>query len=201
MIHNIRLIKKEQQQTSRWAGGTTTQLVIYPEDAGYTDRSFQWRLSTARVELEESAFTSLHGFDRILMVLEGELTVVHEGQHTAHLKQYGQDSFKGGWSTVSYGKARDFNLMMKEGLTGSLKHCRISPAESLAVRHDAGKDEKSFFACYCYKGRLEASVDDRIIAIEEGELLLITYTQRTDFIIRGCHEQVSDAIIVQVENK
>lgn len=201
MIHNIQLIKKEQQQTNRWAGGTTTQLAIYPEDASYTDRSFRWRLSTARVELEESAFTILPDFDRILMVLEGELTVVHEGQHRAHLKQYGQDSFKGGWSTISYGKARDFNLMMKEGLKGSLKHCRISPAESLTVSHDTDKDEKSFFACYCYKGRLEAAVDDGIIALEEGELLLITYTQGTDFIIRGCPEQASDVIIVQVENK
>lgn len=57
----IKVITKEQQKTSTWSGGTTTQLAIYPEDADYGKRNFTWRLSSATVEAEESVFTSLPG--------------------------------------------------------------------------------------------------------------------------------------------
>jgi len=66
MGYEVKLITKEQQKTSKWSGGTTTQLAIYPEDADYGKRNFTWRLSTATVEAAESVFTSLPGIDRII---------------------------------------------------------------------------------------------------------------------------------------
>ena len=47
-------------ETSRWAGGITTQLAIGPAGAQYPNRDFLWRISSAQVELEHSVFTNLH---------------------------------------------------------------------------------------------------------------------------------------------
>ena len=69
----IRLIRKEDQPTGTWAGGTTTQLAIGPEGADYASRRFEWRISSARVDLDASDFTPLPGFRRILMILEGNV--------------------------------------------------------------------------------------------------------------------------------
>ena len=45
MIH----LRREDYVTSRWSGGSTTQIAIAPEGALYADRSFLWRLSSATV--------------------------------------------------------------------------------------------------------------------------------------------------------
>lgn len=186
----IEKIKKELQSVSTWAGGTTTQLAIYPKDASYADRSFLWRLSTAVVELEESSFTKLPGFDRYLMLLEGELKVVHREQHTAVLQQYGQDRFKGGWDTTSYGKARDFNLMVKDGCQGSIDHWLIEA--EMQVEKDLIQEQgrNCFFACYCFKGGVSVEVKDQKEALEQGDLLLVEFDGNQKLTLKnaGGHE-------------
>ena len=58
-------------ETSRWAGGITTQLAIGPAGAQYPNRDFLWRISSAQVELEHSVFTNLPDYHRFLTVLDG----------------------------------------------------------------------------------------------------------------------------------
>ena len=64
---------------SAWSGGTTTQLAIYPENAVYADRDFLWRVSSATVDLEDSDFTPLPDYDRLIATLEGEIVLTHNG--------------------------------------------------------------------------------------------------------------------------
>ena len=64
-------LKKEYFSVSSWSGGTTTQLAIEPENAEYKDRDFLWRVSSATVALEESVFTPLPDYERLIMTLEG----------------------------------------------------------------------------------------------------------------------------------
>ncbi len=106
--------------TSQWSGGTTTELAISPAGASYAARDFDWRISTATVETEQSDFTHLPGYDRILMVLEGELKMVHDTgteQRSVQLQSFEQSSFDGDWKTTGYGKVRDFNVMFRYGKT------------------------------------------------------------------------------------
>ncbi len=121
------IVKKENLCSTAWSGGVTTQLAIYPEDASYADRNFLWRISTATVEAEKSDFTILPNVSRILMVLEGTLRLIYNGSHEVTLHRFGQDSFSGGWNTESIGRVRDFNLMMKEGCTGSIEALELIP--------------------------------------------------------------------------
>ena len=110
-----RIIRKGELPVSRWSGGTTTQLAIWPEGAVYAERNFVWRVSSARVETQEAEFTSLPGVARCLMVLDGTLHLEHEGRYETELVQFAQDNFSGSWTTRSRGRVTDFNLMTTAG--------------------------------------------------------------------------------------
>lgn len=194
MIHSVKLIKKEQQTTNKWAGGTTTQLAIYPYDGSYADRDFTWRLSSAVVELEESDFTKLPGFDRVLMVMDGKLKLDHEGHHERELNRFEQDSFKGGWNTTSYGKARDFNLMLKEGTRGSLVPYFLSENGRLNIELKEAEDIKAFYALYSHKCPAKVSAGKEEFELSEGALLLIEWSGDLNVSLQG-HGDSEGAII------
>lgn len=126
MKTSFTITRRNELSTAKWSGGTTTQLAIWPEGADYATRNFVWRVSTARVEAEESEFTSLPGISRILMVLDGELLLRHEGRGETRLDRFGQDSFMGDWKTSSRGRVTDFNLMISDG-AGAVEALEITP--------------------------------------------------------------------------
>jgi environmental stress-induced protein Ves len=129
---SIQQFNSASRTTINWASGTSTEIFIYPANGSFPDRNFLFRISTATVAAEESAFTFFEGITRHLMILKGELELIHEGRYTKHLKPYDQDTFSGEWSTRSKGKVTDFNLMLKDGATGSLTHRRIEAGSNAA---------------------------------------------------------------------
>ncbi len=118
--YSIRHKKCSEYNTSNWSGGTTTELGIGPEGSRYADRDFLWRISSATVELEESTFTALPDYDRIIMTLEGDIDLCHNGGEWLHLRAFETHSFDGGDDTVSKGKVIDFNLMTRKGAAGGV---------------------------------------------------------------------------------
>lgn len=74
-----KIIKQEDFITSKWAGGETTQLHIYPEDAVFSDRDFLWRISSATFTSTESSFSDFNGYQRYILPLEGKLGLEHSG--------------------------------------------------------------------------------------------------------------------------
>jgi environmental stress-induced protein Ves len=123
---NTTIYSADNRTAINWASGTSTEIFIFPADGSFADRRFLFRISTATVEAEESTFTFFDGITRHLMILKGELELIHEGRYTKHLKPYNQDTFSGEWSTRSKGKVTDFNLMLKDNATGSLTHHSLS---------------------------------------------------------------------------
>lgn len=119
--------------TANWDGGTTTELFIFPETASYVLRNFAFRISTATVETEVSQFTSLPGYLRKLMVLEGELRMCHEypdGILEVMLSPFEQDAFSGDWKTTGYGKVRDFNVMHDARYHSKINFCIANSGDS-----------------------------------------------------------------------
>ena len=104
------------ESLKRWSGGTTQELFICPNSATVSERNFDFRISTATVEEEQSAFTAFNGYLRKLMVLEGELKISHQDHHSNHLLPFEQDAFSGDWNTISIGKVRDFNVIYRPHL-------------------------------------------------------------------------------------
>ncbi|ATP41663.1 hypothetical protein CSE16_17385 [Solibacillus sp. R5-41] len=176
MPYSIQLIRKNEQTTNKWSGGFTTQLAIYPENADYLERNFKWRISSAIVELEESIFTPLPGINRLIMVIDGELTLEHEGHHHVHLKPYEQDRFNGGWTTRSFGKVRDFNLMLSEGCNGYLEAITVEKGGYHETVNLNNPDKLQIAeAFYCINGQVHITIDDQeAIDVEEGDLILLS---------------------------
>ncbi|MDM8534199.1 HutD family protein [Clostridiaceae bacterium HSG29] len=143
----MKLIKSKNLITKNWSGGKTRELYIFPENKLYENRDFDFRISSATVEVEESVFTSLPNYNRILMILEGELFIEHTNHHSINLKQFEIDEFSGEWETRSKGKVTDFNLMMTSNLKGNVKVITING------KYSETKKINEVFVFYCYEGR------------------------------------------------
>lgn len=154
---------RKDHKTTQWSGGSTTELFIYPENSQYKTGDYQFRLSTATVEVEESIFTSLPSVDRTLMVLEGEMELDHANHHTALLKPLDSDQFKGDWTTSSKGRCVDFNLMCKSGTQGAIKGYNLAENSELEIEPEG---EMTFI--FLYRGAIEADK----LTMNQGELLI-----------------------------
>lgn len=122
---SIQLFSAGDRKTINWTSGTSTEIYIYPAHGNFTERNFTFRISTATVEAEESVFTFFEGITRHLMILKGTVELTHDGRYTKLMAPYQQDIFSGEWATRSKGKVTDFNLMLKNGATGSLTHHNV----------------------------------------------------------------------------
>lgn len=107
----------------QWSGGTTTELFIWPAGSDYSKRQFRLRVSSARVDLEESDFTPLEGVVRYITPLSGGFTLTHPGAAPVVMAPLDQPyGFSGETPTHCVGKATDFNLMLKS-LEGAMAVC------------------------------------------------------------------------------
>lgn len=152
------IIRKENQKTSQWSGGTTTELFLYPPEGSYASRNFLFRLSSASCQDSESVFTSLPGVKRILMVLDGRITLCHNGKRKVTLQPGDQDRFTGDETTRSTGGCVDFNLMMKGNTEGNLFYRKIQQAELLSldgfsVKGKPDLTDGCYFGIYLVKGK------------------------------------------------
>lgn len=76
------IITNSAYKTSSWSGGKTTEIFIYPPNSSYQARDFQIRISSATVEVGESNFTKLPDYNRVLMILLGQLEINHTGEYS-----------------------------------------------------------------------------------------------------------------------
>ncbi len=109
----MKIIRKEDRTTTKWSGGTTSELFIYPEGSSFITGDFDMRISLATVESSPTVFTKLEGVTRTLMVMEGTQLLEHENEHTADLKTFQRDTFSGDWNTKCTGTSINFNVMCK----------------------------------------------------------------------------------------
>lgn len=178
----IQQFTSDSRTTINWASGTSTELFIHPSKGSFSDRNFIFRISTATVEAEESTFTFFAGITRHLMILKGELELIHEGRYTKHLKPFYQDTFSGEWNTHSKGKVTDFNLMLKEGATGRLIHHRLESGNSATFTA-----KTTYYFLYFVSGTATLSngyiaKTGDLIQIERGSFATIHAQTRCDLV-------------------
>jgi environmental stress-induced protein Ves len=166
----IRHIKSSELITTRWAGGTTTQLVIYPANSQYQKRDFKFRLSTATVECEESTFTVLPEVQRKLMILNGEIKIVFNELDSRTIRKFDQVEFQGAWHTKSYGKAIDFNLMTNELTSGKIETFTCNTSIKKVITNNF---RYNFIAIYAYIGQLSLNHEQERYQIKERDVCII----------------------------
>ena len=150
-MSNIKVLRKEDYNTSEWSGGTTTEVYIYPEGSIYKEMDFNFRISSATVDLDESTFTSLPGIHRFITPLDGDLKLTHDGESFTNLEAFEVYEFDGGINTTSYGRVRDFNLMLGKGTEGKLYNLEIDGDKDLSL------DENKLYLIFNYKGNLKVN--------------------------------------------
>lgn len=123
---SIQKISRSTASTSHWSGGTTTEFYIYPPNKSYAGRDFAIRISSATVDLEESDFTLVQGYQRIITPLQGgfTLTFPEDGNRQVTLAPLEEAFFDGSWHTHSVGKAVDFNVMYQKGKSATYKRLK-----------------------------------------------------------------------------
>jgi environmental stress-induced protein Ves len=170
------ILRKEKDfSVSNWSGGKTKELAIFPADSKYADREFIYRLSSATVDLEESDFTMLPDYDRVLMVLQGSTVLTYNGKKSVHLNELEQDSFDGAWTTKSYGKITDYNLMTRKGTAGKVDVIRPE-AEAVEMGDTLESDlRRRTHALYCKEGYLVVNAKDGQKMVSPGQLLVMEF--------------------------
>ena len=172
---NIKIYKSEDFTPSKWTGGTTTQLAIFPQDADYLKRNFIWRLSTATCDLEETTFSKLPDYDRVLMVLKGDVVLAHQDVRVARLGELEQDRFDGGYHTKSFGKITDYNLMTAKGNKGYLDVIELT-AESKELEFEKDEELERFdVTYYCRDGYATITAGTETFMLMPGQQMVASF--------------------------
>lgn len=190
----MKIIRKSEQITSAWSGGTTTQLFIYPENASYQERNFLFRISTAKVDVEESVFTKLPGISRQIMILDGILKLEHTGRYTKILHKFETDYFDGNWETKGYGKVTDFNLMTNGKVQGSLIGKSLKKNESIQFQTINSGNLLGF---YVVKGILEIKTDLETLNLNDNDFLFLDLIRNSNKVELKANE-VSEIVVTEI---
>lgn len=182
MTYSVKIIKKQGQKISKWSGGETTQLYIYPENSSYENKNFKWRISSAKVEMEESTFTKLPNIQRKLMVIDGDLILKHKNNSKVKLNKFDVTSFSGDWDTVSYGKAIDFNLMTNQDCKGELEYIKIKSYIDIKAKEILNENNYRYEAKIFYSLNEEFDIileSGKILTVEKGDLAIIKFKKNS----------------------
>ena len=163
-------IPSEEFKINKWSGGTTTQLFIYPPKANYQQQNFNFRLSSATVETEESSFTVLPEVSRKLMILDGNITINHKNHYSKQLKKWDIDTFEGNWETSSIGKCTDFNLMTTRNTFGDLSSLKLTEGKNINYQLE---DRWDWIFIYVIEGNFKASIKGDLLYLKKGDLFVI----------------------------
>lgn len=191
---NYQFIPSSSHLTTKWTGGTTTQLFIYPAESSVEARNFDFRISTAKVEVSESTFTPFLGYHRTLLILEGGIEIRHKSHHQKVLNKFDQDFFKGDWETSSRGTCIDFNVIHKPSIANSTNALTLSKGE--AKQLDFFSD---WLVVYVHKGLIKFWSKNTEYVISAGELLVISEFENGTIELIGIEN--SEVILVRLSKK
>jgi uncharacterized protein len=185
--------RRVQQITSRWTGGTSTELAIFPAGSLYSNRDFSFRISTATIDLEESGFTPLPGIKRVLMVLDGDLQLYHEGRYGKRLQKFETERFSGDWITVSYGTGVDFNLMTRGNFRGDIEGFNLQEKSEREIL------TRRFTGVYVVKNAVSIKVNDEEIRLSEKDFFMTEENPGIKMILTADEE--SEIVLVTVDEE
>ncbi len=169
-------LTEKDYAVSHWSGGKTTQLAIFPEGAVYADRDFTWRISSATAEIDESDYTALPDYNRLIAVFDKAIRLQHDGGEIITLQPYDVHRFDGAAATHSWGRCVDFNLMLRKGRAeGEMRALTIDGTGEIET---ANADT---VLIYCAEG--EGSIASA--GFGAGEAVLVTEIDEERFTLHG----------------
>lgn len=203
MTWEVKIKHQEEQSISKWSGGTTTELALYPPSSSYKGRDFLWRISTAIVEDAKSTFTNLPAYNRIIMPLRGDtLKLHHQNHYDKELHSLETDSFHGSWTTISEGKVQDFNLIFTDDCGGCIHGYRIK--KNLTINTNltslSGTGEVVAMSLYVVGGAVNVAIptQNNKLKLVDGDFVTFTgnVTDKLLIVIKKIEDAGEEAIVV-----
>ncbi|PKP48798.1 MAG: hypothetical protein CVT95_03985 [Bacteroidetes bacterium HGW-Bacteroidetes-12] len=183
-------------KTTQWAGGTTTQLYISPQQATYADLNFDVRISSASVQKSPSTFTSLPNVHRKLMLLEGKIIINHqhkEFEQHLQLNKFDVTTFEGNWQTTSVGTCTDFNLMTTGNTKSDLSSLHLNKNKTYNLIVES--EWKTLFL-FVLSGNLTLNINNQHYVLKKNNLLILKQYNTFSFPLHAT--QQSDVIISKI---
>jgi environmental stress-induced protein Ves len=131
----LRILTPRDYRVLPWknGGGTTTEICIHPEDAGWDD--FEWRVGIADIA-RSGPFSSFPGIDRSILLLEcpedSGMRLTIDGAHVEMPPRQFID-FRGEAATMTTLRGqpvRDFNVMSRRSRIHHERGCLVLPADA-----------------------------------------------------------------------
>ena len=173
----VRVFHSSDYRVTDWSGGRTTELAIAPEGSLYAERKFLWRFSTATAEVEESTYTSLPDYDRVILSLRGLLRLSHDDATWRDFAEFEPYAFDGGVTTQARGKVVDLNLMLRKGrCAGTMipivggPGLRMDVTAALAAVLPGAEE----LLVFCFEGAVEAVSGEGTWPLETGDTLHVS---------------------------
>ena len=155
--------RKQCQKITRWAGGRTRQLAIYPQDAqGAEAFDFVFEITSSTTDIKESEYTIYESYNRTLMIISGESALTLEDGDSHSLSPYEQCTFDGALKVLSRGRAVDYEMTLRKGRSGRVEF--LGRVSDLSIKEDPG-----YLGLYCLKGSLRIYSKDGEHLLYEGD--------------------------------
>lgn len=164
----IKILRNKDMPVTKWTGGTTKEICIYPPEASYANRHFLYRISEARTDCQKGTFTYLPGVRRELIVLKGNFRLFHGENLLCCLKEGEAYYFPGDLEISSEGQAVDFNLMMQGKCNGEIRYLKES---DLCEQMQTNPEEHIII--YVVEGVLECRTDKEEWTLRSGDAIWI----------------------------
>lgn len=182
------IIRRADMAISQWAGGSTTQLAIYPAHSCVAAQDFLWRFSSATVE-QSGAFTRFPQHQRLLALRQGAgfvLTVeaklasaeptneqpvptqqagVTSQQQTLRFAGYCHSSAR-----LLQGAITDINLMLAAGFSGNLLALQLSQSWQPLL---LARPERSTLLLWSDETALDIRVNEQQLQLISGDLCIL----------------------------
>lgn len=180
--------------------GITEELAIWPPDAAFDRGDFEWRISKAAVD-DSGPFSAFPGFDRLLIVTEGEGFMLSHGDLAprARVRRLEPYLFEGDWPTTAEllgSTASDFNVLLRRGeWRASIEVLRLGRRRA----REAFADEHAFV--HVVTGRMIARVtaEEEPFALEEHDSLWVRELSDGDELDLAGQSADSIALLVRID--
>lgn len=172
----IRVLEPADYRRMRWknGGGWTTEIAVYPHDAGLTGKPFDWRVSLAEIE-NDGEFSVFPGYDRTILLAEGAgMELSFDAASTQRIAEYYMPfSFKGEWRCHCHllnGPVRDFNVMTARA---AYRHqCEIVRSATFPL---SVTSPEQTLLMYCFHGEVGIQASDQPdVKFKSGETLCLS---------------------------
>ena len=171
------IIKKENTPVSKWFGGEIYRYFVYPKTSSYDDKDFTLALVGAAVNLDESDFTDYSGYGRIIMTIDNDLTLNHNGGEMISLDKHELYAYDGGDTTKSYGKADDFNIIFKKGQAfGDARNIEMVKDTKIDKNIVVVPGKDVFEFVFCIEGSFIFSIGEENTVINAEDLIVIDHS-------------------------